>query len=186
MRPKRVKDRELLDKLFAVIRAKGYDGASIGELAEKTGLKKASLYHRYPGGKTDIVKAVLEDFDNWSQKHIIGVMESPTLEAEQKLDTVLENLNKLYKKGQNNCIYRSLSLDNGLEHFHDEIHSGIQSWIWAFAEFGESIGLTRRVAEEKAVKSISLIQGSLMVGKIMRNKTIFQDALSSVREMYYY
>ena len=185
MRPQKVDDRELLDKLFAVIRAKGYDGASISELAELTGLKKASLYHRFPGGKKDIVKAVLEDVDQWSQKHIVGVLESPTMEGDQKLETALGNINKLYDNGKKTCIYRSLSLDNGLEHFHDEIESGIRSWIKAFAHFGESIGLTRKAANAKAIEAVSLMQGSLMVSRIMRNRTIWQDALQSVREMYY-
>ena len=185
MRPQKVNDRELLDKLFAVIRAKGYDGTSIGDLAEETGLKKASLYHRFPGGKIDIVKAVLQDVDNWSQKHINGVMESPALEADQKLDTVLENLNKHYKRGEYTCIYRALSLDNGLEHFLDEIQGGIRSWISAFTEFGESIGLTRNAAKSRAIEAVSLMQGSLMVSKIMEDKTIWEDALQSVRELYY-
>lgn len=186
MRPQKIEDRELLDKLFAVIRAKGYDGASISELAELTGLKKASLYHRFPGGKKDIVRSVLEDVDQWSQKHIIGVLESPTLEADQKLDTVLSNIDKLYQQGEKTCIYRSLSLDNGLEHFHDEIQKGIKSWINAFAHFGESIGLTRTAAEKKAREAVALMQGSLMITKIMRNKSIWDDTLRSMRELYTY
>ncbi len=186
MRPQKVEDRELLDKLFAVIRAKGYDGASLSELAALTGLKKASLYHRFPGGKKDIVKAVLEDVDAWSQKHVIGVLESPTLEADHKLDTVLSNIDKLYQQGEKTCIYRSLSLDNGLEHFHDEIQGGIKSWITAFTNFGESIGLTRKAAEKKATEAVALMQGSLMISKIMRNKMIWADTLRSMRELYYY
>ena len=186
MRPQKVEERELLDKLFAVIRAKGYDGASISELAALTGLKKASLYHRFPGGKKDIIRAVLEDLDTWSQKHIIGVLESPTLEADQKLNTVLSNIDKLYKQGGKTCIYRSLSLENGLEHFHQEVHSGIKSWIDAFTSFGESIGLTKLAAEKKAMEAISLIQGSLMVSKIMENKSIWEDSLVGIKELYMY
>ncbi len=186
MRPQKVEDRELLDKLFAVIRAKGYDGASISELAALTGLKKASLYHRFPGGKKDIIKAVLEDVDAWSQKHIIGVLESPTLEADQKLETVLSNIDKLYHQGEKTCIYRSLSLDNGLEHFHQEVEGGIRSWIDAFTSFGESIGLTSIAAEKKATEAIALMQGSLMISKIMENKKIWHDTLERMRELYNY
>ena len=186
MRPQKVEDRELLDKLFAVIRAKGYDGASISELAALTGLKKASLYHRFPGGKKDIVKAVLEDVDAWSQKHIVGVLESPTLEADQKLETALSNIDKLYQNGEKTCIYRSLSLDNGLEHFQEEIKDGLSTWLKAFTRFGEGIGLTKRAAEKKASEAIALMQGSLMISKIMDNKSIWKETLKRMKELYSY
>ncbi|MGI9547419.1 MAG: TetR/AcrR family transcriptional regulator [Flavobacteriaceae bacterium] len=184
MRPQKVEERELLDKLFAVIRAKGYEGARLSELAELTGLKKASLYHRFPGGKKDIIKAVLEDVDAWSQKHVIGVFESPTLDADQKLETVLANIDMLYHQGEKTCIYRSLSLENGLDHFELEIRGGIKSWIEAFKYYGESIGLNRHTAERKATEAIALMQGSLMVSKIMNDKSVWKDALESMEDLY--
>ncbi len=186
MRPQKIKDRELLDKLFDAIRARGYDGTSIRELAELTGLKKASLYHRFPGGKKDMVKAVLEDVDSWSQKHIIGVLESPSLEADLKMETVLENLNILYRHGKKTCIYRSLSLHSGMEHFREELQFGIKSWIDAFVRFGMDIGLTALVAKKKAAQAVSLIQGGLMVSRIMENKTIWKETLQRVKELYDY
>jgi AcrR family transcriptional regulator len=186
MRPQKVDDRELLDKLFAVIRAKGYDGASISELAELTGLKKASLYHRFPGGKKDIIRAVLQDVEAWSQKHVVGILESPNLDADTKLETVLSNINTLYQNGEKTCIYRSLSLDNGLEHFQTEIQGGIKSWINAFTSYGESIGLNESAAERKAVEAVALMQGSLMVSKIMGQKSIWHDTLEHLRELYAY
>lgn len=186
MRPPKVEDRELLDQLFAVIRAKGYDGASISELAALTGLKKASLYYRFPGGKKDIVRAVLEDVKAWSQKHIIGVLESPTLDADLKLDTVMANIDMLYGNGEKTCIYRSLSLDNGMESFRYEIQAGLKSWIDAFTSFGESIGLTRIAAQKKGNEAVALIQGGLMVTKIMENKSIWKETLLRVKDLYKY
>ena len=186
MRPQKVEDRELLDKLFAVIRAKGYDGASISELAALTGLKKASLYHRFPGGKKDIIKAVLEDVAAWSQKHIVGVLESPTLEADKKLETALSNIDKLYQNGEKTCIYRSLSLDNGMEHFQQELQDGLKTWLDAFTRYGEDIGLTQKAAKKKASEAIALMQGSLMVSKIMENKSIWKQTLKRMKEIYDY
>ena len=48
MRPQKVQDTEMLQGLMAVLRSRGYDGASLKELSDSTGLKKASLYHRFP------------------------------------------------------------------------------------------------------------------------------------------
>ena len=48
-RPQSVQDQDLMQRLSCVFRDVGYDGASLSILSEATGLKKASLYHRFPG-----------------------------------------------------------------------------------------------------------------------------------------
>ena len=74
MRPQKINDSELLNKLFATIRQKGYDGTSLNELADLTGLKKASLYHRFPGGKKDMVKSVLDYADKGADTYVVKVL----------------------------------------------------------------------------------------------------------------
>ncbi|MEP1982729.1 MAG: helix-turn-helix domain-containing protein, partial [Maribacter dokdonensis] len=60
MRPQKVLDIEILTGLTKVFRSRGYEGASLKELSEATGLKKASLYHRFPNGKQEMADAVLQ------------------------------------------------------------------------------------------------------------------------------
>ena len=51
MRPQKTLDEDVLAGLTEVFQSKGYEAASLQDLARATGLKKASLYHRFPGGK---------------------------------------------------------------------------------------------------------------------------------------
>ena len=39
---------DLLDRLLLVFRDRGFEGATIAEIARATGLGKASLYHHFP------------------------------------------------------------------------------------------------------------------------------------------
>jgi len=55
MRPSKMSDEKVFEGLSDVFRRKGYDGASYSDLMKATGLVKASLYHRFPGGKADMV-----------------------------------------------------------------------------------------------------------------------------------
>jgi len=59
MRPQKVIDSDILKGLTKVFRSKGYEGANLSELAQATNLKKASLYHRFPGGKQEMAVTVL-------------------------------------------------------------------------------------------------------------------------------
>ena len=54
---------EILDRLLATLRDKGYDGASLADLSAATGLAKSSLYHSFPGGKEEIALRVLQHLD---------------------------------------------------------------------------------------------------------------------------
>ena len=55
---------EVVERLMRVVRRHGYDGASLAELSKATGLGKSSLYHYFPDGKDDMVRAVLEHLES--------------------------------------------------------------------------------------------------------------------------
>lgn len=49
----------LLEQLVVVFRERGYEGATLVQLAAATGLGKASLYHHFPGGKAEMAAVLL-------------------------------------------------------------------------------------------------------------------------------
>ena len=51
---------ELLNALSDVFRKRGYEGATLAELAAAANLGRASLYHHFPGGKAEMARQVLE------------------------------------------------------------------------------------------------------------------------------
>ncbi|MFV2091191.1 MAG: TetR/AcrR family transcriptional regulator, partial [Pseudomonadales bacterium] len=51
--------KTLLRALREVFEAKGFDGTTLTQLAESTGLGKASLYHHFPGGKGEMAAVLL-------------------------------------------------------------------------------------------------------------------------------
>ena len=63
MPPALLSRQEVVERLVTVVRRLGYDGASLAELSKATGLGKSSLYHYFPAGKDDMVRAVLEHLE---------------------------------------------------------------------------------------------------------------------------
>src|SRR4051794_11697697 len=59
-RAARVDDEAIYARLAEVFRANGYAGASLSALSEAVGLRRASLYHRFPSGKPAMAAAVLD------------------------------------------------------------------------------------------------------------------------------
>jgi len=111
-----------------VFRKVGYDGASLEALASASGLKKSSLYHRFPGGKKQMAKEVLKFAGQWVSMNITEILKAdgdPTM----RLKSALNNIDQFYSGGQKACILRALSMDTGLDLFSQLIHSAFEDLI---------------------------------------------------------
>jgi AcrR family transcriptional regulator len=184
MRPQKVENQSVINGLMSVLMAKGYDGATLNELAEATGLKKASLYHRFPEGKKEIAAAVLTYVNEWVHENIYLLLTNTSVLPTVRLSKVLENIDTLYDKGENSCIIRAMSLDASLEIFGEQVNLTLQLWIDGFTELGVSLGFTREIAAEKAFQTLINIQGSLVVSKGLGSTTVFQSALKNIEKIY--
>ena len=61
---------QVIDRLFVVFRDHAYDGATLSLISQATGLGKSSLYHYFPGGKDDMVRAVFDRIETWLNKQV--------------------------------------------------------------------------------------------------------------------
>lgn len=184
MRPQKVENQVVIDGLMSVLMMKGYDGASLNELAEASGLKKASLYHRFPDGKKEIAAAVLTYVNEWVQKNIYALLTDASVLPSERLEQVLQNIGALYNNGENSCIIRAMSLDASLEIFGEQVKETLQLWIDGFTALGVSFGFTKDVATEKALQTLINIQGSLVISKGLGSTNAFQWALKTIKKMY--
>lgn len=184
MRPQKVENSVMLEGLMEVLRTKGFDGATLNDLAAASGLQKASLYHRFPGGKEQIASAVLEYSNQWLNDNIYQVLNDKSLSLNNRLDKVIENIQILYNRGEAICLLRSLSMDNGIVIVAKQIKNEMLSWIAAFSQFGVEFGFEPITAERIAYEGLIKIQGSLVVSKGLGNITAFQEALISIKNSY--
>lgn len=184
MRPQKVEDKDLIQGLMAVLRTKGYEGASLNELAAASGLQKASLYHRFPGGKKEITSAVLTYVAEWMDEHVLNLLLNEKLTPGQCLEKVLQNINALYDHGRKACILRALSLDTGIDLFGEELRLNVQKWLDGFKALGRALGQSEAKAQHNALASITHIQGGLVVSKAINSTLPFQQALEAIKLMY--
>lgn len=184
MRPQKVQDIEMLNGLMSVFRSKGYEGASMAELSNATGLKKASLYHRYPGGKKDMTSAVLVYLEDSINKSVYQVLNDSEKEKIARLDEAMENIRELYNDGREVCMYRSLSLDSGIELFGDQIKQGVNLIIDSFKGYGLLIGMNKLEAAQKANQTFIDIQGSLVLSKALQETKPFISSLDEIKLRY--
>jgi AcrR family transcriptional regulator len=184
MRPQKVENIEMLDGLMSVLRSKGYDGSSLNELAEAAGLKKASLYHRFPGGKKEMTASVLDYVHKWVRDNIYLVLIDSNISPIERLNKTIQNIRILYNDGGSVCIIRALSMGTALELFGEQIQKEMQQWIDGFKRLALDLDKNEEESKILAVKTLVLIQGSLVVAKGLNSKDIFTKNLQDILHLY--
>ena len=184
MRPQKISDLQLTENMLEVLRSRGYEGSSLNDLATVGGLKKASLYHRYPGGKETLVQSVLDHYTSWLQEHVFNVLSAKKKKARKKLTTALANIMDNYHEGTSNCLYRALSMESGKALFGPQISQYCNEWLVAFEKLGKDLGFKKKKAKQLAHDSLIRIQGALVMSNIMNDSQLFTNVIDEIRVSY--
>lgn len=184
MRPQKSSDKDVLSGLTEVFRSKGYEAASLQDLAKATGLKKASLYHRFPGGKKEMAEAVFAHLGEWVKENVFQIMKKTQESPQIRLKKGIAQIRVLYDDGEKTCIFRALSMKTGISLFASQIESGLRDWIKIFEQIGLELGLIPKIAKENAIQTLSEIQGSLILAIGLNDPSIFDKTLKGIENRY--
>lgn len=171
-----ISDTALVDALGAVFSRHGYEGASLNRMSEATGLKRSSLYHRFPNGKDEIIEAVAaraaERFE---------AMLAPAFAEGDPADRAREIASAIrdyYGDGANSCLIVSLSAG------HDTHRSTAAGCVGAWSDALKNIALDAGFADTEAMDAaldvIASIEGSLVISATSGNLRPFDRALNSL------
>ena len=173
-RPVSIDDESLIDQLSRVIGRHGYEAASLQLLAKASGLKRASLYHRFPGGKPEILDAALtrakERFDEMlTPANIAG---DPTHRAKQ----IAEGIDRYYDGGQESCLIVALSLADPERQAIAQ--PCLTAWTQAFTRISSDAGVGAEEARERADELVAQIEGALVISATTGNRVPFERAIA--------
>jgi AcrR family transcriptional regulator len=171
-----VSDEVFLATALELFRAYGFEGVSLKQLADATGLEKASLYYRYPGGKDEIAMAIVKDTVAWFQTNVFDplVGNSP---VRKRVSFVAERLREFYSGGSKACLMDVLSIPGGSGELQLALREAMQAWVSAFARVARECGLGSAVARSKAEEAIVRIEGSLILARVLGDTTGFERVL---------
>jgi TetR/AcrR family transcriptional repressor of lmrAB and yxaGH operons len=177
-----VSDAELLDRSTEVFRAHGFEGTSLSRLSEATGLEKASLYHRFPGGKEEIALAVARGVSTWFQEHVFEPLKRAEA-PQKKIRVITEQLRVFYADGTMPCALDALSLSGGGDELASALKGALLAWLKAFTDVGRESGLSAAEARRRAEQAVIQIEGSLILGRVLGDTKAFRRALDDLSSL---
>jgi len=171
-----VSDEVLHAAALTLFRTYGFEGVSLKRLANATGLEKASLYYRYPGGKDEIAMAVVKEVISWFQENVFAPLagSEPTY---KRVSFVADQLRQFYSGGSKACLMDVLSIPGASDDLQLALKGAMQAWIDAFAQVAEESGLEAGVARSRAEEAIIHIEGSLILARVLGDTTRFEHVL---------
>ncbi len=179
-RPQNIDDEALIAALSGVFRDYGFEGASLARLADAAGLQKASLYHRFPGGKEQMASEVLAAAYAWLQEKIIAPLQSDAPPIE-RLKTVSAEFRRFYDCGRRACLLNMLASPKTADGpFAAPIRSALQLLIDGFAKLAREVGAGRHVARRRAETVVALLQGNLVLARGLGDERAFERFLGEL------
>jgi|CXWL01.1.fsa_nt_gi AcrR family transcriptional regulator len=175
MPPAQYTREEVVDRLMAVVRRLGYAGASLAELSKATGLGKSSLYHYFPAGKDDMVRAVLDRLEAQLTAGLFAPLEAAG-PPRRRLEAMVETLDAFYRGGEEACLLAQLALGGG-QRFQAQLGRIFAAWLAAIASALRDAGLPMPVAQARAEDAVKRVQGALILASAGSDATAFERTL---------
>lgn len=180
-----IDDTTLVEMLFEIFRNHGYEGTTIAQLSEATGLKKSSLYHRFPEGKADMAIAVVSYVSKQLTKHVIEPLLNNRVSPEQRINTMLIAVKSFYSAGSKNCLLNVLSLGNAKEEIKTLLNIGYNSWLKALTQLGLETGMSEQVAQSRSHHFLIVVEGALVIQRLTENSQTFTESLAYEQEQFF-
>ncbi len=178
----KVEPEAVIDRLTEVFRTVGYDGATLSKLSEATGLQRASLYHRFPGGKREMAEKVLSRAGARFQANILDPLAS-SVTPRERVQRMTKKIGAFYSGGNASCLLDSLSFGEGGDIFDAHIRDSFSSWIKALARLvAEATGCSKTKSRQRAEDAVIRIQGALVLGRGTGNTEPFRRMLRTLPE----
>lgn len=93
---------DIIAALAEVFREHGDDGATLA-FSKATGLGKGSLYHFFPGGKDEMMVAVLTDIDRWFEDKVFAQLRNRE-DTANAISTMFEAVIAYFRSGRRVCL----------------------------------------------------------------------------------
>jgi AcrR family transcriptional regulator len=153
---------EVIERLVPVFRDRGYNGASLSEISDATGLGKSSLYHHFPGGKEEMARAVISHIDAWLKEHALDPLKGHG-SPQERIDRMIAALDRCYAGGKRACVLGNMVIDGIRNLFQEQLARSFTQWIEALRDVLVEAGIPAKEARDRAEDAVIRIEGALIL-----------------------
>ena len=170
---------ELTVRLREVFETRGFEGATLTEIARASGLSKASLYHHFPDGKAGMGLALLKDAGIRLETLALAPLRGSG-SPEDRLAGMLAGVDAYYEGGTRSCLLTVFALGPPDDRFDDLVAQRLAEWIDLLAATLQDAGLPKKEARRQARDLVSRIQGAAVIARALKDPKPFRQVLRRI------
>ncbi len=175
-------EQQVLEALAEVFQAHGFGGATLTLFTKATGLKRPSLYHRFPNGKLEMALAVVA----FAKQRLVDEVLAPlseTGEVRPRIKRAAKNMEQLYDGGNDTCLMDALPVGakgDDRKAIDQAIAEMFGCFIDAFASVAKELGANRKKSYQLGEDAVVRLEGSLVVARGTGNTAAFKRTLADL------
>ncbi|MCU1392285.1 MAG: hypothetical protein JWM34_713 [Ilumatobacteraceae bacterium] len=160
---------------------RGLEGTSFTEVIELTGAPRGSLYHHFPGGKSELVTEAIR----FAGANVVAMLDAqPAITPLEALEGFIGLWRRLlvgtdFRIG---CSLAAVTIgaggDDGLI---DAAALVFRDWIHSLAGLLGRAGMTKAAARRLATMAIASMEGAVVVSRATRSIEPFDDVATELR-----
>jgi TetR/AcrR family transcriptional regulator, lmrAB and yxaGH operons repressor len=170
---------DAIASLAEVFREHGYEGASLALIGKATGLGKGSLYHFFPNGKEEMVRAVLDEIERWFEASVYSPLRDGD-DANAAIASMLDETAKYFRSGRRVCLVGALAVANTRDLFAQAIRGYFVAWVDALQAALIRQGRDAEQARLLSEDAVLAIQGAIVLSRALDDPAVFQRAIDQL------
>ncbi len=165
----------IMDSAESLLAQRGYHGFSYDDVAQQVGIKKPSIHHHF-AKKEILAAAIVHRYSLGFQGHLKDI-EDTNNTVKARLEAYAELFQQTYQSERKLCVCGMLGAEAAALPVlvNQEVQNFFQmnlAWLTSIIATAESDGLdtTRQQAESRAFVFLSVLEGSMVVGRGLQDR----------------
>lgn len=180
----------IIEKSAPIFNTKGYAGTSLTDIMEATGLTKGSIYGNFEN-KDEVAIEVYKYNYNLMQERIINALNTKNTAYEKLIgftDYYRLHWKRVFERGGCPIQNASVEADDNLPVLKKHVQETIKNWSGGLRSIiieGQKNGEFYKNIDPKkyAYTIIIILEGGIMLGKIMNDQAILTQALDRINQI---
>lgn len=169
----------LLTPIAQVFRERGYEGATLTQLSAATGLGKASLYHHFPGGKTEMAEVLLRRAITELERRAFARLVGPEPAAD-RLQRFVDGFGDYLDESGGLCLLGVLGLGSARQRYRAQIAEQFRDWRARLDRVLGEGGAKPKKSARTAAEALNLLYGAQVMARLLDDPGHLQTALARV------
>ncbi len=182
MSPRESVRSNMVDGAVILLATQGVEGTSFKEVLAVANAPRGSVYHHFPGGKSELLHAALDRASGRALAAMEATRGQSALEVLERFLTLWQALLD-YSKLSAGCAVVSVTVAGPEGDILEHVGAIFQTWTDQLAGLFVAGGVSEESAHRMAAVTIAATEGAVVLSRAEQSRVSFDEVASTLRDL---